>query len=226
MEPNLRLTYLAELAERIEDFSAIWPRFVEECALFDKPNRPQLESRINRWRVRKYAAELLSTAAQIGRILDPAPRQGSERFKATCRARGDDLRKELHIPTDSPLLDRRLRNALEHIDEHIDAWVADDPNRPLETWAFATTEPGEASLEPAIRRIHVRTYDVFVLERRANLAAVRNAIDELHANLPPFQKNEMMLRIDDPKSGQSDVIVLHRVLSAGESTPPAEPHSD
>jgi hypothetical protein len=225
MEPNLRQTYLSELAERIEDFSAIWPHFAKECELFDKPNVSSKDANINRWRVRKYAAEILLTSAQIGRILDPHPMRGSDPFKQSCVERGKALRTELSIPSDSPLLDNDLRNALEHVDEHIDRWVAENPHRSLTTWAYATTAPGEVHLEDAIRRIHVRSHDVFVLDHRANLDSIHGAVLDLARHLPVVQRTESIFRIDDPKTGKSDVITQRRVLGANEKIglpPPQE----
>ncbi|MGA8275706.1 MAG: hypothetical protein WB789_04890 [Thermoplasmata archaeon] len=223
MEPNLRQTYLSELGERIEDFSAIWPRFREECSRFDRSDLSALEIQKNRWRIRKWAAELLITSAQIGRILDPNPMRGTEQFKESCRERGRALRDELNVLPSSPLLDRTLRNALEHIDEYIDSWIAENPNRPLETWALTTTAPGETALDQTIRRIHVRTLDVFVLDKQANLEAIRQAVLALFRSLPAVQRSEMILRFDDPSVRSSDVIAVRRVHSAGESVAPDTP---
>jgi hypothetical protein len=223
MDPNLRQTYLAELVDRILDFSAVWPQFLKACEEFDKRSVSADQGRVNRWRVRKFAADVLQTAAQIGRILDPQPMRGTDEFRAGCRARGEALRVELRVPPDSPLLERGLRNALEHIDEHIDRWVAENPVRPLETWAFTTTAAGDAPLEGAIRRIHVRTHDVFVLGECANLDRIHDAVETLARALPAVQRTEMLLRFDDPSTGASDVIAVNRVLNAGERIPDPEP---
>ena len=219
MDPNLGNTYHSELYERLEDFSAIWPRLIEECARFDDPKLEGPEVLKNRWRIPKYAADLLVTCAQIGRILNPHA-QGSDAFKEACRARGAELRSELKVPDDSPLLENSLRNALEHIDEYIDGWIRENPTRPLQTWAFTTTAPGEAPLESTIRRIHVRTFDVFVLGKRANLRAMHDAVQSLGRALPAVHRSEMVMRFDDPATGGSDVIRLSRVLGEKERPKP------
>ncbi len=220
MEPNLRQLYLSELTERLEDFSAVWPHFVRECEAFEKYEPPAKDTEVNRWRIRKYAAELLQTAAQVGRILDPHPTRGSAAFKRACVARGLALRTELKVPNGCPILDKDLRNALEHIDEFIDAWMEADPKRELTTWAFATVPPDQAPLQGAIRRIHVRSYDIEVLDRRANLKAISAAMQELGRNMKPVQRSDLILRIGDPKTGASDVITTRRVFGAGEKPPP------
>lgn len=65
--------------------------------------------------------EALTHAAGISRFFWPM------RETKLARARGEKLRKAFAVEDSSPLRHRKLRNALEHFDEDLDAFLLDDP---------------------------------------------------------------------------------------------------
>jgi len=52
------------------------------------------------------------------------PTKGKGAAARKTQARGALLRRQCEIKDDSPLADRRLRNAIEHFDERLDAYLA------------------------------------------------------------------------------------------------------
>lgn len=66
-----------------------------------------------------HAADFLNHAAIVSKILSPidSGRRSRSRAKHLCQ--------HLGIEQDKPILDRTLRNHLEHIDERIGSWVSD-----------------------------------------------------------------------------------------------------
>jgi hypothetical protein len=71
--------------------------------------------------VHDHAADFLNHAAVISKILKPSNADG----KGVERVRGRYLRGKLGLADDHPVLDRKLRDLLEHIDEKLDRWAAE-----------------------------------------------------------------------------------------------------
>lgn len=65
--------------------------------------------------------EALTHTAALSRFFWPTERKG------LAPARGEKLRDAFDIRDDSPLRHRKLRNAFEHFDEHLDAFLLRDP---------------------------------------------------------------------------------------------------
>jgi len=86
---------------------------------------------------------------------------GSRLARATERATA--LRAHLEVANDSPLDNRDARNAMEHLDERIDHWLADPAKGLLESVfqdrsAFNYLDPKRW----AIRRVYLVEEDVFI----------------------------------------------------------------
>jgi hypothetical protein len=71
-----------------------------------------------------HVQNLLVCACIVSRFLWPTP---------ALEERGRALREFLRVPEDSPLADRHLRNDLEHIDERLDKWRAEDGTTHVDT---------------------------------------------------------------------------------------------
>jgi hypothetical protein len=76
--------------------------------------------------------------------------------KAVMEQRSALLRTELGITEDNPLMDRKLRNHLEHFDERIDAYYADNPTRMAD---LILGGPDQASNEGVPKKGQYRHYD-------------------------------------------------------------------
>jgi hypothetical protein len=69
----------------------------------------------------KELQSFLIAAANVSKLLFPS-REG-------MRGRGEELRRSLGVPDDSPLKDRRLRNHFEHLDERLEDWALNSERR-------------------------------------------------------------------------------------------------
>jgi len=68
----------------------------------------------------------LVAAALVSRILDGSRAHGGHAARRHARKRGAELRALLEVEEDSPLLERRLRDHLEHLDERLDRLALDE----------------------------------------------------------------------------------------------------
>jgi len=69
---------------------------------------------------------LQSAAALVSRILDGSRVHGGQAARRHAKKRGAELRALLEVEEDSPLLERRLRDHLEHLDERLDRLALDE----------------------------------------------------------------------------------------------------
>ncbi len=68
----------------------------------------------------------LVAAALVSRILDGSRVHGGQAARRHAKKRGAELRALLEVEEDSPLLERRLRDHLEHLDERLDRLALDE----------------------------------------------------------------------------------------------------
>lgn len=69
--------------------------------------------------------EALGHIAAVSRFFFPVSIRDAA-FNKLAEARASNLRQRFSVDDDSPLLDRDLRNALEHFDERLDKYLLDD----------------------------------------------------------------------------------------------------
>jgi hypothetical protein len=76
----------------------------------------------------------LICVAKVSKMLRPSPRRRNEPLQdyEWRQLRGSKLRRLLNVKTDSPVLDRAVRNASEHFDERIDRWISQQPRMSAE----------------------------------------------------------------------------------------------
>ena len=67
-------------------------------------------------RIFYHIQAFLVAVANISKILSPS----NNKFKS----RGEELRKMLQVPINSPILNRKIRNHFEHYDERIESWAS------------------------------------------------------------------------------------------------------
>jgi hypothetical protein len=112
--------------------------------------------------------EALGHTAALSRFFFPADK------RALARARAANLRKQFTIGNASPLIDRELRNALEHFDERLDEYLLGD----IAGYIFPgpMMEDAELADDPAghIFRLVDPVKEIFVLlGRKYDFGAVR-----------------------------------------------------
>lgn len=144
----------------------------------------------------------LAAVAIVSRLLVGDDIRGDAEAKAFGRDRGQKLRSLLAAADDSPILDRRLRNHLEHVDQRLDDLVRDhrtsvvidrfvvDGLRPLLFHDETHSEEAPLLREVAPRHGYVAfrndSYDLFAL--RSELRRLELRADELLAEpRPPSQ---------------------------------------
>lgn len=122
------------------------------------------------------AHEALGHAAALSRFFFPVDK------KPLTRARAANLRKSFAVGDNSPLVDRELRNALEHFDERLDDYLLGD----IVGYIFPGPMVGDADLaDEAIghifRLVDPETQTFVLLGRKHDFGAMRCEVDRISA---------------------------------------------
>lgn len=142
---------------------------------------------------------LLAAVAIISRLLVGDDIRGDRVAKQFGRDRGRKLRQLLRIDDDSPILDRRLRNHLEHVDQRLDDLARDERTtviidrfvtrgvRPVLFYDETRSEHApllrEIAPDDGFVAFRGDSYDVFAL--RSELRCLAQRADELLAEPRP-----------------------------------------
>lgn len=131
-------------------------------------------------RVHDHIADFLNHAAVISKLLMPPASNPAARE----RVRGRHLRSALGMDG-HPILDRRLRNLLEHLDERLDEWAEGAADRSGISLLDTGVGPMRAivadqgvSLPPAIRWFDPDTSTYTVFGRDYDLQAIVEAVED------------------------------------------------
>ncbi|GLX03308.1 hypothetical protein [Microbispora sp. NBRC 16548] len=132
-----------------------------------------------------FAVEgLLNHAGKVSMLLNPVKGESGR------EKRGEYLRVLLEVPDDSPVFDRRVRNANAHYDERLDTWVAQQPRLTAEQ---LEREGWPALPPPPIRRIDEATWSVTVAGETLDLTMLEEELRRLlrrSAELEPLNTLE------------------------------------
>jgi hypothetical protein len=127
-----------------------------------------------------HAADILNHAGIISKLLKPGgPKEGP------ARMRGRHLRGVLGVADDDPVLNRDLRDLLEHIDARLDEWVARvTEGEPILIDRYIGNAsqfrlPGVDASRYAIRMFDPETDTFIVLGRSFDLRELVGALDRL-----------------------------------------------
>jgi len=123
-----------------------------------------------------HISDFLNHAAVVSKILKPGAGKPDDR----SRVRGRELRQFLGVSDKDPILDRTLRDLLEHIDEQIDAWAAGstdgnvcDVNRgPVSSIKIG----GKNAAEISLRHYDDTTGQYYVLGRPFDLKVMADSL--------------------------------------------------
>ncbi len=129
-----------------------------------------------------YLASFLSHTAMVSKLFKPAPSTPI----STCRAQ--QLNEVLKVPDNALLLDRSIRNNVEHFDERIDRWIDAGSDKILEAvfeqrtcLDFLDRHTDEQRHSWFIRRVYLLDEEVFLTEGRDGREEVK--IGDLAAEL-------------------------------------------
>ncbi|MDO6521275.1 hypothetical protein Q4578_06735 [Shimia thalassica] len=145
-----------------------------------------------------HSQSFLGHTAMVAKFVDPP------RLSEVSRARSEALRAGLSIETNSPLLNRSIRNNVEHLDERLDAWIQAEGQRCLES-CFATRKDydflnnGEiAAPRWFVKRVYLVDEDVFITQGRngveeMDFAVTVEALVELKTIAERFLSNDQAI---------------------------------
>jgi len=126
---------------------------------------------------------VLGALGNISKIFFPSDK-GSRH-----KRRGRQLRKAFKVADDSPLQNRALRNAIEHLDERIDDWFHDSVTRHLGDRCIGRIEAFPMSASEMLRHYDPTTNIVSVageqLDLNALLAEIRAIVSRIEERHQP-----------------------------------------
>ncbi|MER6396102.1 NUDIX hydrolase [Kitasatospora sp. NPDC001603] len=139
----------------------------------------------------------LTYTAKVSKTLQPVPsgkpRKGqTQEGWAWRQVRGEYLRELLGVDLGSPVLEREVRNAAEHFDEHLDEWVAHYPQPTASDWEQGITLSFPA---PPTQHLGTAPWRVKVVGWEMDLTAIKN---ELRQILARAAKMEPLVGLPDP----------------------------
>lgn len=163
IDPRLRKELLKELFRQAE-----YARGLIDILLGELPAEEV-------WRITQ---SMLGALAICSKILQP-PRSGPG---GVYQTRGEILRSMLNVADDSPILDRAIRDAFEHIDERFHRWAAESAaEAPLDLAVIRGVEVAINFEDPSEKNIfrfyyngELRFWDLVL-----DIHDVRAALDEL-----------------------------------------------
>ncbi|MFJ2866792.1 NUDIX hydrolase [Kitasatospora sp. NPDC087314] len=127
----------------------------------------------------------LTYTAKVSKTLQPVPSDKPRTNKgqtqegwAWRQVRGEYLRDLLGVDLASPVLERDVRNAAEHFDEHLDEWVAHYPRPTASDWEQGITQPFPA---PPTQRLDSTPWRVTVAGQEMDLTAIENELKQILA---------------------------------------------
>lgn len=194
MDELLRRVFFTEI--RIQSRLALQSfTKVEELAAerFHGDAPRQLERGFPLWR---EIHTFLATSAVVSKILWPgrnAPRKS--------RRRGSELRALLGLSDDSPLSERFVRDALEHIDQRIEEWVPAHVGGPMAGWTITGTGETGLSGAPSLREFNQDSFDLTVAGATCNLRNLAAAVTHASARI------KLLVRPTGSYIGEADFIV-------------------
>jgi hypothetical protein len=137
----------------------------------------------------------LSAVANVSKLLGPdTARRKSEHAELTewRSERKRRLRQLLQITTNSPVLQRSVRNICEHFDEHLDKWVTAEP-RPTADELERRSRGGRSPVP--FRTFDSETHEIVAAHARMSLWPV---VDELQRILAMIEELCPLARSEDP----------------------------
>lgn len=129
---------------------------------------------------------ILSAGSNVSHILWPAPRAkaGSESYKRS-RKRGLVLRTFLGISGRNPLIARKVRNAIEHVDERLDDWLPTVTEPIPLGWVISSLKQQEEAPDTknAFRYLQVNSKELRVAGDRCNLDTIVRLVEVIEGRI-------------------------------------------
>lgn len=149
----------------------------------------------------------LDACAIVSKLLKPAPFRRDPERAARAEARGAEPVQKVGVREDETFMPRDVRDAVEHMDERLDEWMASG-NRPFpETWVVIW--PGqEGSWEPVdgLRTFEARSLEVSVLGARCSLQEMHSGLVALDQRLN-VSTSDLAFSIEEPGKPPNSVSI-------------------
>lgn len=175
--------FMVEAREQCRAFMTAYSELTEMLAKGPPSDAERL--RVFSARVWSRIQAALASCAVVSKILWPQPlprRDGSDK---TAVHRGRELRQFLKLPNQSPF-PLGVRNAFEHIDERIAAWLPEQKEEIPWGWSLSpflgTEEPEDSS--KALRYFNIVTMELRVADARCNLKEVMLQVRDIEERMP------------------------------------------
>lgn len=120
----------------------------------------------------------LDACAIISKFFDPWPRAQSSPSGRRALLRGQQLQHSVEVDLQADaFIPRRVRNAMEHIDEKMDEWLETNPPYFMHTWVVIWSGSGMArQVQGGLRVFNAETMDVSVLGETTNIERMHEAL--------------------------------------------------
>ncbi|MCI4327891.1 MAG: hypothetical protein L3K16_09760 [Thermoplasmata archaeon] len=187
MDYAKEIVFLGELHDQCLAADRAFTRIKWAIQLHAKPQSerqrqladPQLDAFVH-----DAVCTFLDACAIVSKLLKPAPARRDPDRAARAEARGAELLRNIGVSEDAEFMPRDVRDAVEHIDERLDEWMASG-NRPFpETWVIIWPgEPGSWEPVDGLRTFDARSMEVSVLGSRCNIEGMHEGLVRLDQRL-------------------------------------------
>jgi hypothetical protein len=171
----------------------------------------------------------LDACAIIAKFFDPTPRDrsSSDGMRALMRGRHLQHSVEVDLQADA-FMSKEVRNAMEHIDERMDEWLAGSPPYFKRTWVVVWSGTDFARrAQGGLRVFTAETMEVSVLGERTNIEQMHEALVSLDQDLESTTK-DLHVRVSEPGEAGDSVSIreaIEKRLVAPSVTPSLPPES-
>ena len=140
----------------------------------------------------------LDACAVISKMFRPAPRDSSSVEGRRALLRGRQLERSVQVDVSDAFISRAVRNAMEHIDEKMDEWLAGTPPYFKQTWVVIWSGTGMIrQSERGLRVFNAETMDLYVLGQVVNLQRMHDSLIHLDQALNSTT-TDLHMRIAEP----------------------------
>ncbi len=196
-----------EIRKQIDTALRAYARIKKVCATrYEGPLNTDLEAQLT-MQVQDDLHAFFSSVGVIAKILDPHPKKISK-FYDQSLARGEALRNALQVGLKSKILDRSVRDGLEHIDERIDEYLETNPSVIYESWIIERVGHDERLNTRTVMRYFDSSSSSFrLVNATGNLDEFAKELEGLRNRLTT-QGHILAISLENVNTGQTENTVL------------------
>jgi hypothetical protein len=199
-----------EIRKQIETALRAFSRIKKICTTkYEGPPNAEWEVNLTT-QIQDDLHAFFTSVGTIAKILDPHPRKGDE-LESLYLARGSALQRALILDGTWKLLDRDVRNGLEHIDERIDQYLRDNPQVIYESWIIERVGHDERlNTQTVLRYFDGSSFNFKIVGANGNLIELVKELEALRARLVTEGSALMMALTDATTNAMSNAMVIER----------------